>query len=397
MKKTNYVYKMLDELITNELNPQMLAPMFMNTEYVETVKHRVMNEKKKICYEIKDQVFALKTEDESKLYISKYHNALVVLIGKNYDYEYQRGFSPVVKLKEFLLGQLHEILHFFEEEFSSFLTNEKWVPITRLLAVRLEITEKMEYLLNRLKGGIHGEAPVYIVKEYLDDFVARIDTRVPITAHELNFTLEMVKDIETVDMEKGVGMTNCPVLNELLIYWDLNSKRTIEYFITTLNMLVSQYKTEVEQLEFLKFEQKRLQQIPAKPKSTWNPSYPSIRQYCNDYVTNEITYREKRMIEFAPLPDVRNTEVYDNDKFKVMVALSTDQIGLLLRAADEIRVLVGRSIRAVFKAIVPHIATPKKNNPSPDGMRAKAYSAEDSDKEVVIGVLQKMIEKIKGY
>ncbi|MFC6100799.1 hypothetical protein [Olivibacter domesticus] len=397
MKKSNYVYRGLDEIISNEMHPEAVAPMILSNEYIERVKHRVMEEKRRILYEVKDQVFALNTEQESQLLVKKYHNALVVLIGKNHDYQYQTGASLIHRLKEFLASQLQEILHYFQEEFSFFLTGEIWVPITRLAQVREEIAGKLDFVMRKLSGGIHGEAPVYIVREYLDDFISRIDRRVAITAYDLNFTLEMIKDIEEVDMEKGVGMTKCPVLNELLIYWDLNSKATIEYFTTTLDMLVKQYKTESDQLEFLKFEQKRLLQIPAKPGSTYNPSYPSIREYCNQYVTNEITYRENRLVEFAPLPDAKSIEHYDARKFKVTVALSSDQIGLLLRAADELRVLVGRSMRSVFKAIVPFIATLHKDNPSWDNMRTKAYVAEEGDKEVVVEMLEHMIKKVRSY
>ncbi|MEH6680369.1 MAG: hypothetical protein V7724_07455 [Sediminicola sp.] len=82
---------------------------------------------------------------------------------------------------------------------------------------------------------------------------------------------------------------------------------------------------------------------------------------------------------------------------KILCNLSTDQIALVLRAADELRILKARSLRSVFKIIVPHLSTPNKKNISFDAMRVNAYKAEDRDKEVTIGQLQHIIKKIKGY
>jgi hypothetical protein len=397
MKKPHYVYRSLDDLINNELNPQLLAPMFLNPHYVDEVKHRVADEKKKILAEIKDQVFALNTADESRLMITRYYNAVVVLIGRISEYQYQVGLKAIETLKDYLANQLNEILQFFEREFPLYLTDEKRVPITRLLQVRAEIAEKMDYLMDRIKGAVHGEVPVYIIRDYLQGFIGKVDRREMIKAHELNFTLEMIRDIEHVDMVKGIGMTKCPVLNELLVYWNMNSKETIAYFVNTLDILLKQYPTQTDQVEFLKYEQKRLLQVPEKPNSAYDRRYPNLRAYLLDYVANEIVYRENRMVAFAPIPDAKNIEIYKSKNAKVLVDLSSDQLGLLLRAADEMRLLVGRSMRSVFKAIVPFLSTPYTEEPSWDNMRTKSYGPEDRDKEVVIGVLEKLIKKVASY
>src|SRR5690606_18034079 len=66
---------------------------------------------------------------------------------------------------------------------------------------------------------------------------------------------------------------------------------------------------------------------------------------------------------------------------KVLCALSTDQIALILRAATELRILKARSLNDMFKTIVPHLSTPHKENLSYDSMRSKSYVAEEKDKE----------------
>ncbi len=85
------------------------------------------------------------------------------------------------------------------------------------------------------------------------------------------------------------------------------------------------------------------------------------------------------------------------EKAKVLCILSTDQMAIVLRAFDELKVLKARSMNEVFKTIVPHLSTPYKEELSYDSVRSKSYAAEERDKKVVIETLQQIIEKIKKY
>ena len=80
-----------------------------------------------------------------------------------------------------------------------------------------------------------------------------------------------------------------------------------------------------------------------------------------------------------------------------MCVLSTDQTALILRAADELKIIIAKSMNEVFKTIVPHLSTPYKENLSYDSMRSKSYAAETRDKEIAIQTLEKIIKKIKEY
>ncbi|MFH7012392.1 hypothetical protein ACHRV5_10995 [Flavobacterium sp. FlaQc-52] len=82
---------------------------------------------------------------------------------------------------------------------------------------------------------------------------------------------------------------------------------------------------------------------------------------------------------------------------KVLCKLSTDQTALILRASDELKILMSKSMNQVFKTIVPYLSTPNKTDLSYDAMRSKAYVAEERDKEIAIKTLEKMIDRIKEY
>ena len=84
-------------------------------------------------------------------------------------------------------------------------------------------------------------------------------------------------------------------------------------------------------------------------------------------------------------------------RYKIFCALSVDQIGLVLKAADDTRLIQARSLSQVFKSIVPFLSTSNKTDISFDSMRASTYHPEASDKEKAIAALERMIGKIKDY
>ena len=81
--------------------------------------------------------------------------------------------------------------------------------------------------------------------------------------------------------------------------------------------------------------------------------------------------------------------------FKLLCHLSADQLGLIIKAADETRLVEARSLSLVYQTIVPFLATKNKQELSWDAMRSSTYHPEEIDKVTAIAALEKMIAKIK--
>jgi hypothetical protein len=82
-------------------------------------------------------------------------------------------------------------------------------------------------------------------------------------------------------------------------------------------------------------------------------------------------------------------------KPKLTCTLTVDQIGLILKAADESRLIISSSLSMIFKTIVPYLATELKGDLSWDSMRSNSYHPEQRDKEAAIAALEKIINKIQ--
>ena len=82
---------------------------------------------------------------------------------------------------------------------------------------------------------------------------------------------------------------------------------------------------------------------------------------------------------------------------KLLCKLSADQIGVILKAADDTKVVLASSLSVVFRSIVPFLSTDKIKNLSWDSMRKRTYHIEQIDKDVAIATLEKLILKIREY
>jgi hypothetical protein len=87
----------------------------------------------------------------------------------------------------------------------------------------------------------------------------------------------------------------------------------------------------------------------------------------------------------------------DQALFKVLCRLSVDQIAIILKAADDIQLLVSRSFSLVLRRVIPFLSTERLKNFSWKSARSSTYKMEDSDKEVAIHTLEALIDKIREY
>jgi len=83
--------------------------------------------------------------------------------------------------------------------------------------------------------------------------------------------------------------------------------------------------------------------------------------------------------------------------FKVLCRLSVDQIAIILKAADDIKLVVTRSFSQVLKSIVPFLSTERFKDFSWKSARSSTYKMEDGDKTIAIESLEALISKIREY
>ena len=82
--------------------------------------------------------------------------------------------------------------------------------------------------------------------------------------------------------------------------------------------------------------------------------------------------------------------------FKVLLGISIDQAGIILKSAYNVKVIVGDSYRKVCSAVAPYLSTERFDRITDAGLRTASIRQEDRDKVIAVEILKKIIEDIQG-
>ncbi len=233
-------------------------------------------------------------------------------------------------------------------------------------------------------------------------FINRLKDEFPVTFGEVLYQKELLKEVELLE-DSEVESSVFFGLNGILIYMNFNSKSYMNYFTKMVAERINSFESISEKLDRLLFHFKEFNQMHRKAGFILNPQYGDLKTELGNWFSQEIFYLEKKLhLNIIPLNENAKQKVPDTitqktETQKVLCILSVDQMALVLRSADDLKIVVARSLNTVFKTIVPHLSTPYQENISFDSMRSKSYAAETRDKEIVIQTLEQMIKKIKEY
>ncbi|MBF9252141.1 hypothetical protein I2I11_02435 [Pontibacter sp. 172403-2] len=398
-----YTLEWLDSLITISLNPAKNDVSTITDEQIKTAIARIADEKERLQSLLKNHVFGLTKEKQIELFLKQYHSALIILLDQaSVNRKYISVKEPALnQLATEIITCLDELLSFIELRFSTYLCLDERVPVTYLSVTKKELKLRLNKLKAKLNKQIMNGKAKDIVFNTLYSFVNPPKDNYPVTFQEVLYVKELLKELEA--LKEPVDKKNIySSLDMLLIYLNFNSKDYKDYLTQYIADKINAYESISAKMDCLLFHYKEFNQMHRKAGTALYPQQIDLKDEFSNWFTQEIFYLEKKLhLYIVPLRDktenIKEKTLVENEKSKVLCILSTDQTGLILRAADELKVLIARSMNEVFKTIVPNLSTPYKENLSYDSMRSKSYTAEERDKKIAIETLEKIIKKIKEY
>ncbi|WP_418499038.1 hypothetical protein [Flagellimonas sp.] len=402
MKNANKSYPLewLDLLITVTLNPSKTDIGAITDVQLNNIILRISEENLRLQLLIKSQVFSTNKENEIKLLIKQYHSSFIILL--NQTLENQKAAIPrkliLKNTYKSLLVNIDELLSFIETHFANYLSPEEEVPETYLSVTRKELRKKLDRLKSKHKRITNPVMDIVLKRLYR---FTDTNLRYKIAFRDIFYKKDLVRGLEEIDWNSVNNKAFSPI-DELLIYLNFNSKSFINLLTERISQCINSCDNSIEKMDRLLYYYKAFNQLHRKPGLVLNPNYHDLETILGNWFTQEILYLEKKLhLSVVPLQSKKENPVEKQstakEKQKVLCMLSTDQIGLMLRASDELRILVAKSMSQVFKTIVPHLSTPYKEDLSYDGMRSKSYVAEERDKQIAIETLERIIKKIKEY
>jgi len=393
-----YVLEWLDTLVTETLNPLRSKINIAIPGDITKITDQVISQKDKVQTAIKSTVFNLNDEAKIRCLIKKYHSSLIALLDQALeDLALIKDSVPLRQVLDTIISCIDELLSLIEHRFTSYLSIDERVPATYFALLKKELTKRLLSVDRRLRGYEPYLTTFKILRQELERFLTQPSDKHTYIFQEILYLKDLVLELEHLEpMDEAAVYSR---LDELLINMNFNSKTYIYSLTQRLAASINDLEQPGEKMDRLLFYLKLFKQYHKKPGIIFNQKDADLHKQVSNWFTQEVFYLEKQIhYSIIPLKGIEAPkEVLQKEKTKLLSVLSVDQMALILRAADDLKIVTARSLNSVFKNIVPYLSTPYQENISYDSMRSKSYSAEIRDKEIVVETLQQMIKRINEY
>ena len=393
-----YVLEWLDTLVTETLNPLRSKINIAIPGDITKITDQVISQKDKVQTAIKSTVFNLNDEAKIRCLIKKYHSSLIALLDQALeDLALIKDSVPLRQILNTIITCIDELLTLIEQRFTNYLSVDERVPATYLAVLKKELAKRLSAVDKTLPDYATLLPTFEIVKLELEKFLTRPPNKHTYIFQEVLYIKDLCLELERLEPVDEAAVYSR--LDELLINMNFNSKPYIYSLTQRLAASINDLEQPSEKMDRLLFYLKLFKQYHKKPGTVFNRKDADLYKQVSNWFTQEVIYLEKQIhYSIIPLKGIEAPkEVLQKEKTKLLSVLSVDQMALILRAADDLKIVTARSLNSVFKNIVPYLSTPYQENISYDSMRSKSYSAEIRDKEIVVETLQQMIKRINEY
>lgn len=391
-----YPLEWLDSLILEKFNPKKTNFDKLSDTDLASISENVIDETQKIQIQIKNEIFSLRRKRQIRLLVRKYHSTLIFLLDTIVENQKNESFKvpKFSKIIDTVISSLDELLFFVENRYSYYLNLDEKVPVTYLMVSRKEVLLKLDNLKKRADFMGFDKKIIGIIIETLLNSI-QSETACKATYRQILYQRELLKNIDLLVV--GIAESDLfSCLDELLISLNFNSAQYIHSILERISakVKVQDFGNNVNDLLFY---YKEFNQLYSSEKVMFDPCRQNIRYVLDNWFAYEIAYFERKIKLTSFESNLKVSDKMSVVDDKIECVLSTDQMGLILRATDESRIVKAKSMTQVFKTIIPYLSTPFKKDLSYQSVRSKSYNAEERDKEIAIQTLEKIIRKIRTY
>ncbi|PVD52220.1 hypothetical protein DC498_10885 [Terrimonas sp.] len=400
--KEKYALDWLDVLVYHTLNPKKGKLLGISKDEETKIFYQIEEEFLKISLTIQTQVFSVQSRSEAELLIRNYYSTLTTMLRQCIlNLEMVRLKKGAIhRIAKALLQLTEELILLIEYKYFEYLSMNEFVSQTYFLKFCKELSLRLNKLQGKVPVNNPQQIPFNIIAHKISSFINTGKFEYTTTHSNIIYKEKLLSEIEKIDFaEKSPPAYT--LIDAVLIYLNFNSVEYINYLIGYIESSIRKKNTIEEKKAKLLFLYKSFNQLHKIPNISYNKNFHSIETVINNWFRHEISYQQKlnttKTQSESKEEKAKELTTSSEKNHKIICLLSSDQIGLILRAASDQKVIISKSLNELFKTIVPYMSTPVKESLSHDGMRSKAYAAEEKDKRIAIETLEKLIRKIKDF
>lgn len=384
-----YVLGWLDETV-NKLDPERETRI--DKQGLASITEQAAFEKNQVIAFLKQIVFRQIKKRRLAEVIDNHFTAVdrLIRIAESYLVAVSVGTPHVRSTLEALLLCLSEIWAFIVERYRILLDPDTQIHGIRRLMPNVEFPDsRFEIMLADTPA-----LSVILSEEYISIFGK--ERYKLATLRKASFWQAFTKSLPNCGCSDE---SNEPFLNIeiILIQHNFNAPAFAKYITEKLLVMVDLANTEAEAVRHLSYLRKSFNQISVMKGQIYDIHYEDLRRTVDSWFAHEIEYRSRltNMTAEGKAEVAKSGSYSKKNAEKILCMLTVDQLALLLKAADQAKIISARSLSAIFKSVAPYLSTPHKEEISQESLRTKSYSIEERDKEMVLATIEKLAREIE--
>lgn len=393
-----YTLEWYDSLISVTLNPERADVAAITKQQTEAILITASGQRDKWLREVKREIYGMNNKAQIEFLVRRCHSDLILLADQAYDNHNRMLQAPdhLRKLSTAIVSDLHELLSFLEDRYLKYLGMEQLVPAAYMQKTKEEMKARLDRVKTRLARRISDKILIDIVLGTLYQFVSKQESR-RVSFAEVVYKKELIQRLEqAADLRTETKVYNA--VSELLIYMNFNKKAYMNYYTEKVSGRINSFGSLSDKMDQLLLAYKEFNQMHINPGIKLNPKYKGVKHVIGNWFAQEIRYLEKKyQWEVSPLEARQGITNSSKPDTKVRLALNADQIAILIRAFSNQGVLERGTVHAVFRYLVPYLASKERDNLSWDSMRKRSYTPEDKDKKAVLAILENAMAAIRQF
>lgn len=367
-------------VINGRLSPLNTNDDLLAAEAVQLVINESEDDQQTIRSMLIEDLIEKPNVMDKEQYVKVNQTLLIRILDKLFAYSQTKPLNEnILRLYNTISQHLQSTLDFIEDFFSNYFDRNEKVPEPYISIAKENIKKQVKHLkhiVSKKEG-----TDTFLTSLVLDSIQQLLlDESTVITYSRLSYHKLLLNELLSQKVIQSLQS-----IIEALYYLNYNEDNFITYEYEWLKELTTELPTNQEKIAALRFEQKKINQLPLKPNCCYNPNMPSLKEQINGWINEEVKF-----LENVQLPEKVADKLNENED-KIHTSLSVAKLAVLLRLLVIDKIIINRTVAPMLRVAAKIFNTLQKDDISFGSLETKYHAPDKATINAVKDLLFKWI------
>ena len=366
-------------IINCRLNPLKTNDELLDAEAVQLVINESEEDQQTIRSMLIEDLIEKPYVMDKEQYVKVNQTLLIRIVDKLFAYSQIKPLNENLFLLYNTISQhLQSTLDFVEDFFNNYFDRNEKVPDPCISIAKENIKKQVKQLKNIVSKQESTDS--FLTNLVLDSIQHLLGAEsMEITYSRLSYHKMLLNEL----LSKKV-IQSAQYIKEALYYINYNEDNFITYEYELLKELTNELPSNQGKIVALRFEQKKINQLPLKPNCCYNPNMPALKEQINGWIDEEVKYLEN--IQPGKVADKLN-----ENEDKIHTSLSVAKLAVLLRLLVIDKIIINRTVAPMLRVAAKIFTTLQTDDISFGSLETKYHAPDKATINAVRDILFKWI------